>query len=91
MHTNNTQTNTNINTVKRDSDGKPILPLKISEKFTLLSLGTISQKPGFHTKQNIFPVGYVWQESQRAREKEQERESKREKGKGKGKRKRKEA
>jgi hypothetical protein len=41
-----------------DEDGQPILPLQLNS-ITLISLGEISLKQGFHSEKYIYPIGFV--------------------------------
>jgi len=51
------KTKTKIDSIKRDSNGKPILPIEIGTN-TILDLGKISLKSGWHTTDVIIPVGF---------------------------------
>lgn len=45
--------------IPRTPDGRPILPLALTERLTIVDLGTIEYKrAGFHTDRHIFPIGY---------------------------------
>ncbi|KAH9308498.1 hypothetical protein KI387_036409, partial [Taxus chinensis] len=46
--------------IPRTPDGRPILPLALTERLTVLDLGTIEYKrPGFHTDRHVFPINYT--------------------------------
>jgi chromodomain-helicase-DNA-binding protein 7 len=42
-----------------DGNGDPVLPIRLSEKTSILALGTIvTDRPGFHAKNYIYPAGF---------------------------------
>lgn len=46
--------------VPRDGQGKPILPLILTERLQLVNLGQIvTDRPGWHTERHIFPSGFT--------------------------------
>ncbi|KAJ7548327.1 hypothetical protein O6H91_07G007200 [Diphasiastrum complanatum] len=45
--------------VPRGADGKPILPLVLTDRLSVLDLGTVEpERPGFHTERHIFTIGF---------------------------------
>eukprot|EP01018_Ginkgo_biloba_P030644 Gb_34996 [translate_table: standard] len=51
---------TRIIEISRTTDGRPRLPLALTERLTILDLGTIEyERAGFHTDRHIFPIGYT--------------------------------
>jgi len=45
--------------VKRDSNGRPIMPLVVKGGCTIQSLGSITPRPGFHTRTYIWPINFT--------------------------------
>lgn len=46
--------------IPRTPDGRPVLPLALTDRITILDLGTIEYKrAGFHTDRHVFPIGFT--------------------------------